>query len=1858
MAKIENISEDWQKHSGAEVQEFIKEQIRQLSTSIGSKFGDVTYEGGRINFYAEDGGTLLQSIILSGTVYSLQLATDTPSVFYVLTTQLTKKLVFTPTTKSGSIGGNMDEFAEDYTWIMAIDNGNGFSNVQEGTCGNGQSFTVDVRAYVKVGTNRIRITVTGTESEQAKSLVFTCNVTSMTMTCEHTWQTAWIEGKKYGINGIFFSGNLQKTLYVRLDDDDSLIYTQDFSASTSYATTAYTFDMTNRFPASSQSGVHKVEVWMAGGGIETEHYVYNIMCVKADEEVTAKLVCINEISSKAINYDTQDLFKFATYGATRVTVNITGHDSGHTFDVVTEQSQTVQTEIKNTYGVKLEMDTEQLDGVYLDVSVAVDGCTQNITMAVDNSNSYAATQGYSFYLNASTRTNDATTRETIINTASDTATNYDAEWSGFAWSSDGWATDDKGVKCLSVQAGSTVTVPTLLPLSILPLGRSLSIEWKMKASHVADYETPIMTIMDTESVGTSTNGIIVYPTRVTVLATTNRNTVAQTVELVEDEQLHIVIVFQRGYSTTGRNLCRIYINGVQQCVFEYAGSADFGNGCLKLGQQASDLYLYMMRIYRDKVLEPQNVLANWLNVLTDSSEYSRVGLRHDNNIIDGNELSYDMVKAAGFNTMVVQIDGDQPIPSLAQTSGKNSTLWMEFADNPEWNFQIENAPVGGQGTTSMKYYRWNLRWKLAKQALNSDGSIKTKASVWTYADGSQSATKGFFDGKNNHPKVNKITAKKNVASSGQGHKMGATAMYHEIYAELGLNKDLPSDARLAVYQYPVIGFQKMEDGTYKYIGLYTIGPDKGDKGTFGYDASVYPDMLSIEGPNHAPLGTRFLHPWTDDCEYSMEDETLKFGGEEGWDVDVYDDDNITTADGLLQLLAQEWKPAYDVVYYCSPYLRKLSEVGYNSLDELNANIMSFRNDMSVLGNRKNEVLTLYDDDYNLIYYRNKTGKYEVLSTFNMLDYLTYYLSGVTKPTTEQLIAARKAKFKAEAGKFWDLDSCAYHACFCFLIGASDNDAKNSYPFKLKKLTDGGRWGWREDDLDTILPTDNNGNSTKKYSVEPGDLSSDTDIFQGSSSVLWTLMRDEDCLGMKVKAMMADIFSALVTMASRLRLESDYMWRAAYNMFDYYFWRRSARYLPCLAYNEDAVFAYIYVWSINPTATYNGVPPLSQALGTQYEAEKQWVIRRIIYTMSKFEIGGFKGSSADGLNTLEFTPAESFDFKLVPAIDLYPSGNKGGGDNLHGARTDAGKECTITANSDGSTTFYIKALDWLNSLGDLSSLKLTSRGGVETITFNIQSSRLRTVKVGDENAGNVRFNATALSVQGESIEEIDARNVSTLVDEVKLLNCPRLKRALFSGTNIPSLLLPSGAKVEEVSFSDGLQTLFIHSLPLLTDDNLTIPDAALKTIANIYYYDSLINPFDLLRKVYATEGNRLRFITMVWNTPIEGTAADLTMLSALSQGYDEVTGKGYGRVLYDSEKSVISTSGDQLPNLQGTITIDGYAFQDDAEKLRGNFPSLELIVSKGYYFRFKDAAINQKMAENFGDGMGMTIQQVEECTSLNSLFSNNTDIVDFSDFAKLKNVKELSRVEFQKCSSLEVIDLGNITKIVGSAAGSAFYLCISLTTVLNYNMQELTYGVFLSCTALTEISLPNVVRIYAGALQGCNSLKIVHCPNLQYIEDQNSGRGAFKESRVLTSVNLEKVIKIGKEAFNGCWEIKSVVLPEIEIINNMAFESCSITKAYIGEKCTVMEQHCFYRMLNQLERVFIVTPITPPTAGADMFDYTADRRLKIYVPDDSVDAYKTATNWTKWADNIKPLSEYDGEEFWNVQDRNPRIGSDD
>lgn len=1608
--EIRNLGEDWGRDtrdekyrpfSNGAVQRFIKRQFQEQINGLEDKIGWLRFEGGRIVMYNTQDGTPIGSIMLSGTIYAIDLLSDTASNFYVLTTDSTKTITITPSSKSGTLGGTLVDFTEDYDWILSLDNGSGeWVEKQRGSCLNGNSVQTDIRRYVTTGTQRLRYTFTGKESMQSKSMVFTCTVTNLSLNCNFSWNKPFIQGQNYFIDKIYFGGNLTKTLNIMVDNDLNQKYTKDFSSAQNYQTADYQYNMTDKFP-SGGTGIHTIEIWMEGEGIETPHFTYNVMCVSQSDINQVQLICINNIEDTAYNYEAQTLFKYATYNCTTATFSIYSNDNGVQRPLITNNTLAVASGVKNNYDMSVEIDTESRIDLYIDVTASVSGCTQTAQIPVDNTNAYAAVENPTFYLNTANRDNGNADRTYFIN--SSTSPNilvdkYPAEWDGFAWANDGWSTDDKGTKCLAVKAGSEVKVPQFRPLA-LSNTMSMTIEFKYKCSNIANYDLPILSMMDTEQyVESASTGVILFPTKILVMSNGQRLVTPQSVNLDEDAVTHICIVFQRNYQNSGRNLCRIYVNSIQNAVFEYGGNNNFANGMLRIGQASSDVYLYMFRQYLNKVLEETDVLGNFMNTLGGSLVYDRTEVRDKNQILDGGEINYDLCKRKGYNIMTVETNNDFPIPSIEQTSSINTKLTMEYADHPDWNFTIENAPCDGQGTTSKRYYRWNLRWKLKD------------AATWTYADGSTSTKSGYFDG-GLHPKVNKITAKKNVASSSQGHKMGSTNFYDALYEKVGLKSTLPSiDTRVAVYEYPVMGFQKMQDGSYTFIGLYTVGPDKGDSGTFGYKSSTYPSYLSLEGPNHNPLATRFLHPWTDTTIYNPDEETLEFGGQEGWDVDScpYETDKAEDQANIQALLESEWKPAYDIIYYCSPYIRSLSDVGY-TLTSLNDNIIAFRNGMNILGNKRNEVLQLYDtSDYKIIYYDNAQKKYVKLN-HNIVSYLGNYLS-TQSPNTNQIIAARKAKFRAEAQNYWDVNACLFHSCFCELVGGTDNHAKNSYPFKLKTLAEGGRWTWRQDDLDTVMATDNNGQSTKSYSIEVGDITQDgTDIFQGASSALWTLF--DDVFAEEKKSMMVNVFNQIAAIANEKGISAPYLHDTVYNVFRYYYWSQAAEYFPSLSYNKDATWTYITPWYINPSQSYNNVYPLTQALGTQESAEQLWVKRRIIYLMSLYQIGGFTGSGNDGYGSIEFTPAQTFTFHVVPAVDMYPSGNKGGGENIKGVRTKVGQTCDILADSDGSTTFYLKATDLLTDIGDLSQLILTTRGGDASVgaSLAVNAKKLQRLKVGDANANNVRFNATQLTVNAPCLEILDARNATSVQNGISLLNCPRLKKVYLAGTNASSVILPLGSMVDEVSYPDGIQTLFLHSLPQLSDSGITLSNSAIQNINGLYYYNCpKLSPFALLRRIY-NQGSNLRFITMIWDGEWEGTQQDLYMILNFTTPYSMLTGEGFGSIEYDAENNLISNSSNK-PDLQGKIRIHGCAFRSSIQKIRNYWGNNLEIEVDDYYLDFEDPNWNQVVADLFGDGVGVTQTQAlavsgNSLTNIRAIFDalttrHDVDIVDLRPFKNI------------------------------------------------------------------------------------------------------------------------------------------------------------------------------------------------------------------------------------------------------------------
>lgn len=188
--------------------------------------------------------------------------------------------------------------------------------------------------------------------------------------------------------------------------------------------------------------------------------------------------------------------------------------------------------------------------------------------------------------------------------------------------------------------------------------------------------------------------------------------------------------------------------------------------------------------------------------------------------------------------------------------------------------------------------------------------------------------------------------------------------------------------------------------------------------------------------------------------------------------------------------------------------------------------------------------------------------------------------------------------------------------------------------------------------------------------------------------------------------------------------------------------------------------------------------------------------------------------------------------------------------------------------------------------------------------------------------------------------------------------------------------------------------------------------------------------------------------------------------------------------------------------------------------------------------------------------------------------------------------------------------------VTSVAAYAFNKNSTIKTVSLPNVTNIgTYG-FCECSALETISVPKLSTIGERLLQSCTNLKSIDFPLLSYVS-RNICYGCTK----LKSVNLPSATTLGYYCFTNCKAITTLDFPQLTYIENNNFQGCSALVALILRSSTLCKLNGTAALSS-----------TPIASGTGF----------VYVPADLLDSYKTATNWSVYADQIVAIegSEYE------------------
>ena len=288
-----------------------------------------------------------------------------------------------------------------------------------------------------------------------------------------------------------------------------------------------------------------------------------------------------------------------------------------------------------------------------------------------------------------------------------------------------------------------------------------------------------------------------------------------------------------------------------------------------------------------------------------------------------------------------------------------------------------------------------------------------------------------------------------------------------------------------------------------------------------------------------------------------------------------------------------------------------------------------------------------------------------------------------------------------------------------------------------------------------------------------------------------------------------------------------------------------------------------------------------------------------------------------------------------------------------------------------------------------------------------------------------------------------------------------------------------------------------------------------------------------------------------------------------------------------------------------------------------------------------------------------------------LGNSNVNNLNFSGFSMLKYVglvlkNDTERQSFSYCfnnTSLTSIPQGLLDNCVAATSLSGIFR--------NTLISSIPVGLFDHCTNASTFksafegtlisSIPDDLFRYNVGASDFNlcfaNTKITsvperlfyYCTNAYYFggaDSWSNPEGCFSRS-LLESVPANLFIN-NKNAFDfrGCFQYSKIKVLPAGLLDN-----CPVTKMehfcytcdelkHVILPATVPNLGNYSFAYCRQMKYFISTVETPPIIGARTFASSyISVRFQIYVPNDSVEAYKTATNWTELADSIKPMSQF-------------------
>ena len=251
------------------------------------------------------------------------------------------------------------------------------------------------------------------------------------------------------------------------------------------------------------------------------------------------------------------------------------------------------------------------------------------------------------------------------------------------------------------------------------------------------------------------------------------------------------------------------------------------------------------------------------------------------------------------------------------------------------------------------------------------------------------------------------------------------------------------------------------------------------------------------------------------------------------------------------------------------------------------------------------------------------------------------------------------------------------------------------------------------------------------------------------------------------------------------------------------------------------------------------------------------------------------------------------------------------------------------------------------------------------------------------------------------------------------------------------------------------------------------------------------------------------------------------------------------------------------------------------------------------------------------------------------------------------ITSIGAYAFNSCSKLQGVNSQNVSKV----GDYAFENCSALTDVNVGNTTSVGAGAFRNCTSLTRLDLPNATILNGYLAYNCSSLTELNMPSassgkgyaiagtkIEHIslpKFANPGSSVFRDAKYLRTVYMPSLVRVEQSIFMGCSALETVTFPKATHVGSQAMYGCSALTYVDLPICKRIDSKGFYNC-TALETL-ILRKSDDICTLANVNAFTGAKISSgdgyIYVPAAFVDSYKSATNWSAYASQIRAIEDY-------------------